>query len=92
MAVWPIEVHLNLIKDCLERKVWIWRRMGGLTVSDKEFLGLAELLDLALLVHLVGLLVVDEEVGTALATHPLVEDLLVRLFLERLLRTPTNSN
>jgi len=41
-----------------------------LTVSDDEFDGLAELLHLALLVNLVGLLMVDEEVGGALATHP----------------------
>jgi len=41
-----------------------------LTIGDDEFDGLAELLHLALLVNLVGLLVVDEEVGGALATHP----------------------
>ena len=48
--------------------------MSGLTIGDDEFGGLAELLDLTLLVHLVGLLVVDEEVGGALAAEPLVEN------------------
>ena len=48
-------------------------------------MGLAELLDLSLLVHLVGLLVVDEQVGGALATDPSLQDLLVRLLLKGLL-------
>ena len=60
--------------------------MVALTVGDDKFFGLAELFDLALLVLLVGLLPVDEEVGGARATHPLVEDGLVGLLVERLLR------
>ena len=57
-----------------------------LTVGDDKVFGLAERLNLALLVLLVGLLPVDEEVGRALTTHPLVENALAGLFSERVLR------
>ena len=61
-----------------------------LTVSDDELGGLAELVDIALLVDLVGLLVVDEQVGGTLAIHPLVVDGFVRFCLERLLQENSN--
>jgi len=47
-------------------------------MSDDELGGLAELVNVALLVNLVGLLVVDEQVGGTLAVHPLVVDSFVR--------------
>jgi hypothetical protein len=53
------------------------------TIGDLELGGLAELLNVALLVELVGLLVVDEEVGGALAGHPALENLLVLRLVER---------
>ena len=56
-----------------------------LTIGDLELGGLAELLNVALLVELVGLLVVDEEVGGAGATGPLVVQSLVLRFLKGLL-------
>jgi hypothetical protein len=60
-------------------------QLDVVTIGDNEFVGLLlELLGLALLVDLVRLLVVHEELGGALAAHPLVEDLLVGLLLEGL--------
>ena len=59
--------------------------MTGLTIGDDEFVGLAKLLDLTLLVHSVGLLIVDEEVGGAGTAHPLLENLLVWRLVEGLL-------
>ena len=63
-----------------------------LTIGDLELGGLAELLNVALLVELVGLLVVDEEVGGALAGHPALENLLVLRLVERVLKKANNSN
>ena len=54
-------------------------------MRDDKFVWLAKLVNVALLVHLVGLLVVDEQVGGALACHPLVQQGFVRLLLEGLL-------
>ena len=62
-----------------------------LTIGDDEFGGLAQLLDLALLVHAVRLLVVHEQVSGAGSGHPLLENLLVGLLVERLLHI-RNSN
>ena len=55
----------------------------ALTMSDKEFVRLALLLNLPLVIHPVRFLVVDEQRGGALARHPLLEQLSV--LLERLL-------
>jgi len=84
LITYTLRVDSGAILCVSEEVDSLTNQLNVLAVSDKEFGGLAELLDLTLLVHLVGLLVVDEEVGRALATHPLVEDLLVRLLLERL--------
>ena len=65
---------------------------SGLTIGDDKLGGLAELLNLTLLVELVRLLVVDEQVGGALACHPALKDLLVLRLLEGILRTSNNSN
>ena len=55
-------------------------------MSDLELDGLlAELIDVALVVDLVGALVVHEEVGGTLARHPLVEHGLGLVLRERLL-------
>ena len=54
-------------------------------MRDNKFSWLAQLIDIALLVHLVRLLVVDEEVGGALAACPLVKQSLVGLRVEGLL-------
>ena len=62
-----------------------------LTIGDDEFGGLAQLLDLALLVHAVRLLVVHEQVSGASSGHPLLENLLVGLLVEGLLHI-RNSN
>ena len=57
-----------------------------LTIGDEEFGRLLfQLFDLALLVHPIGLLVVNEQLGGALAAHPFVEELLVISFLKGLL-------
>ena len=57
-----------------------------LTIGDLELWGrAADLLNVALLVELVGLLVVDEEVGGALTSHPTLENLLVLGLVERVL-------
>ena len=58
-----------------------------LTIGDDEFVRLAKLLNLSLLVHPVGLLVVNEEVGRAGAADPLVKNRLVGLLLKGLLLT-----
>jgi hypothetical protein len=52
------------------------------TIGDDKLGGLAELLNLTLLVELVRLLVVDEQVGGALTCHPTLKDLLVLRLLE----------
>ena len=60
-------------------------RVFILTVGDNELVRLAKLFNFTLLVHSVGLLVVDEEVGGAGATGPLVVQSLVLRFLKGLL-------
>ena len=61
-----------------------------LTIGDNEFGGAAlDFLGLALLVDPVRFLVVDEQLGGALAAHPLVEHGLVGRLFEGLLRTRT---
>ena len=64
--------------------------VAKLTIGDNEF-GRAALdfLGLTLLVDPVRLLVVDEQLGGALAAHPLVEHGLVGRLFEGLLRTRT---
>ena len=54
-------------------------------MRDHKLVWLTQFVDVALLVHLVGLLVVDKQVGGTLACHPLVEHSLVGLLLEGLL-------
>lgn len=53
------------------------------TIGDLELSGLAELFHFALLILLVGLLVVDEQVGGTLTCHPALENLLVLRLVER---------
>ena len=54
-------------------------------MSDDELGGLTKLVNIPLLVDPVGLLIVDEHVSGAIATHPLFVNIFVRFLFERLL-------
>ena len=65
---------------------YVYNSEKQLTIGDNEFRCAAlDFFGLALLVDPVGLLVVDEELGGALATHPLVKHGLVGRLIEWLL-------
>lgn len=79
-----LEVHkINIARTETSKK--------ALTICDCKFLWLAEFFDLALLIQLVWLLVVDEELLWAVARHPLIEKFLVCSFLKRLLKIAKNK-